>query len=70
MEALAFLFTDLLEFLWGRFENAQSLALALRIQTGHGFAQGHRFILIKPQPLCYNCRPERQHGRSNQNQEA
>jgi hypothetical protein len=27
------MFTDLLEFLWGRFENAQLLAFALRIQT-------------------------------------
>ena len=27
------MFTDLLEFLWGRFENAQPLALALCVQT-------------------------------------
>ena len=27
------MFTDLLDFLWSRFENAQPLALALHIQT-------------------------------------
>jgi hypothetical protein len=32
-------FTDHFEFLWGRFENAQPLALALRIQTSKSLSE-------------------------------